>query len=147
MTGEIAMGNHKVTGVATPTADTDAVNKKYVDEKAGGTYPYQVYSTSSINIHIENGIYCGINNDELGKQFSSAGMLAYISGSLNPYYALPVVIYNNTGKELSLHMSNYTFKFAYINNQGAIGYIEYGKHITLQPEELITIFAVYGNRK
>ena len=32
MTGEIAMGNHKVTGVATPTADTDAVNKKYVDE-------------------------------------------------------------------------------------------------------------------
>lgn len=32
MTGALSMGNNKVTNVADPTADGDAVNKKYVDE-------------------------------------------------------------------------------------------------------------------
>ncbi len=33
MTGNIAMGSHKVTGLATPTASTDAATKGYVDGK------------------------------------------------------------------------------------------------------------------
>lgn len=33
MTGNIAMGNHKITGLAAPTADGDATNKKYVDDE------------------------------------------------------------------------------------------------------------------
>lgn len=32
MTGAIAMGGSKITGLGTPTADTDAATKKYVDE-------------------------------------------------------------------------------------------------------------------
>ena len=32
MTGAIAMGNNKITGLAAPSADTDAANKKYVDD-------------------------------------------------------------------------------------------------------------------
>lgn len=32
MSGEIAMGDNKITGLKAPTADTDAVNKKYVDD-------------------------------------------------------------------------------------------------------------------
>lgn len=32
MTGNLAMSNHKITGVATPAAATDAANKKYVDD-------------------------------------------------------------------------------------------------------------------
>lgn len=31
--GELAMGDHKITGVGTPENDTDASNKKYVDDK------------------------------------------------------------------------------------------------------------------
>lgn len=31
--GELAMGDHKITGVATPEEDTDACNKAYVDGK------------------------------------------------------------------------------------------------------------------
>lgn len=31
MTGELAMGNNKITGLGTPTTDTDAANKTYVD--------------------------------------------------------------------------------------------------------------------
>jgi len=31
MTGELAMGSNKITGLATPTATTDAVNKSYAD--------------------------------------------------------------------------------------------------------------------
>lgn len=32
MIGNLAMSNHKITGVAAPAADTDAANKKYVDD-------------------------------------------------------------------------------------------------------------------
>jgi len=37
MTGVLNMSNNKVTNVAAPTADVDAVNKKYVDDKATET--------------------------------------------------------------------------------------------------------------
>lgn len=37
MTGVLNMSNNKVTNVAAPTADGDAVNKKYVDDKATET--------------------------------------------------------------------------------------------------------------
>lgn len=37
MTGTLSMGNNKVTNVAAPTEDGDAVNKKYVDDKATET--------------------------------------------------------------------------------------------------------------
>ena len=36
MTGAIAMGSNKITGLGTPTADGDAATKKYVDDNAGG---------------------------------------------------------------------------------------------------------------
>lgn len=36
MTGAIAMGNNKITGLATPTADGDASTKKYVDDLISG---------------------------------------------------------------------------------------------------------------
>jgi hypothetical protein len=47
MTGNLAMGNHKITGLATPTLATDAVTKAYVDSltvsgviKADGSVPW-----------------------------------------------------------------------------------------------------------
>ena len=42
MSGDIAMGGKKVTGLGTPTADGDAVNKKYVDSKL----KFQWYDTN-----------------------------------------------------------------------------------------------------
>lgn len=36
MTGELAMGNNKITGLGTPTATTDAATKDYVDTEVGG---------------------------------------------------------------------------------------------------------------
>lgn len=39
MTGDLNMSSHKVTGVATPTADTDAATKGYVDSAAGTRIP------------------------------------------------------------------------------------------------------------
>ena len=38
MTGALAMGNNKITGLATPTADTDAATKAYVDAAGGIVY-------------------------------------------------------------------------------------------------------------
>ena len=34
MTGDLDVGNHKITNVATPTTNTDSANKKYVDDSA-----------------------------------------------------------------------------------------------------------------
>lgn len=34
--GDLPMGSHKITGLATPTSDADAATKKYVDDNAGG---------------------------------------------------------------------------------------------------------------
>lgn len=39
MTGAIAMGSNKITGLGTPTAGTDAVTKSYVDTSAAGGLP------------------------------------------------------------------------------------------------------------
>lgn len=39
MTGDLNMNSHKVTGVATPTAGTDAATKGYVDSAAGTRIP------------------------------------------------------------------------------------------------------------
>ena len=36
MTGNLAMGSNKITGLAAPTADGDAANKKYVDDAISG---------------------------------------------------------------------------------------------------------------
>ena len=36
MTGNLQMGNKKIVGLATPTANTDAATKKYVDDKPSG---------------------------------------------------------------------------------------------------------------
>lgn len=42
MTGDIAMGGKKVTGLGTPTADGDAANKKYVDDNVGGSGTFRL---------------------------------------------------------------------------------------------------------
>ena len=38
MTGDLNMSTHKITGVATPTGNTDAANKEYVDNAISGDY-------------------------------------------------------------------------------------------------------------
>ena len=38
MTGDLNMGTHKVTGLATPTGNTDAATKQYVDNATRGDY-------------------------------------------------------------------------------------------------------------
>ena len=39
MTGNIAMNGKKITGIATPSDDGDAANKKYVDDEVGKSLP------------------------------------------------------------------------------------------------------------
>lgn len=76
MEGEIAMGGQKITGLGTPTENTDAVTKAYVDRKVAvhkvtlklaswsSTLPYtQRVAVSSVqlgdNIHILGPVYTG----------------------------------------------------------------------------------------
>lgn len=53
MSGAIAMGSNKITGLGTPTAGTDAANKSYVDNVANGLTwkdSVKVASTSNVNL-------------------------------------------------------------------------------------------------
>ena len=50
MTGDLNMSTHKITGLATPTGNTDAVNKEYVDNAISGDYLPTSGGTMSGNI-------------------------------------------------------------------------------------------------
>ena len=54
MTGSLKMGNNKITGLATPTTNTDAATKKYVDDKPSGDGDFKkdgsVAMTGNLNL-------------------------------------------------------------------------------------------------
>lgn len=53
MTGALAMGNNKVTGVAAPSAGTDATNKNYVDALVAGlSWKHAVRAATTGNISL-----------------------------------------------------------------------------------------------
>lgn len=52
MTGNLKMGNKKITGLAKPTANTDAATKKYVDDNSGGSSG----STTSSRLTVDSNI-------------------------------------------------------------------------------------------
>ena len=58
LTGNLAMSNHKITGVAAPTADTDAANKKYVDD----TIPFKPAGKSYLTFSSPNSFILAVND-------------------------------------------------------------------------------------
>ena len=54
MTGNLNMGNKKIVSLATPTSNTDAVTKKYVDDNSGGSGDFKkdgsVTMTGNLNM-------------------------------------------------------------------------------------------------
>jgi hypothetical protein len=64
MTGAIAMGTNKITGLGTPTDATDAATKAYVDAVAEGLHVHEsARVTTDANVSIANGLE---NGDTLG---------------------------------------------------------------------------------
>jgi len=49
LAGNIAMGGNKITGLAFPTAGTDAAHKSYVDDEIGAIYPITVQTITQGN--------------------------------------------------------------------------------------------------
>ena len=49
MTGNLSMGNNKITDLGTPSASTDAVNKSYIDTLYGSTASAATSATSAAN--------------------------------------------------------------------------------------------------
>lgn len=54
MTGPIAMGNNKITGLATPTADADAATKGYVDKGTNYSFSLDKLACFAGTIEYEN---------------------------------------------------------------------------------------------
>ena len=58
MSGALSMGNNKITGLATPTDDGDAVNKDYVDNSfsnplLGATFIGTLTNTTAISVNFD----------------------------------------------------------------------------------------------
>ena len=60
MTGAIAMGTSKITGLGTPTADADATTKAYVDAVAEGLHIHaSVVAATTTNVNLANALENG----------------------------------------------------------------------------------------
>ena len=116
MSGAIAMGNNKITGLATPTASTDAATKGYVDDKS----PYVVltpYSTTFYgNSYIK--LYHSVTNSSHGYyrlEFAIPGSIVYVSGvrveapwaDSSSFVAYGLQVYSNsTNYELTINSTD-----------------------------------------
>lgn len=88
MTGNIAMGGNKLTGLGTPTSTTDAATKQYVDEKTSGS------SGSSLKLiakYVTTGSHtwsCPKTADYLAVIIGGGGGGSGAEGSYNANYAV-----------------------------------------------------------
>ncbi len=62
MTGAIAMNGNRITGVSTPTADTDAANKSYTDTKATAALKGAVTSSNAYTDRMTQTLRTEINS-------------------------------------------------------------------------------------
>ena len=100
MTGNIAMGDNKVTGLADPTANQDAANKKYVDDEiAKLTVDSELSDTSEKPV--QNKVAkAGI--DEVQTNLDKLGFSVDQNGALNQTAGndTAVVLKDSTGKRI-----------------------------------------------
>ena len=60
MTGDIAMGTNKITGLGTPTSSTDAATKAYVDSVTEGLHIHEsVVAATTTNVNLANALENG----------------------------------------------------------------------------------------
>ena len=72
------MNNHKITNLATPTADTDAATKAYVDEAPVGTLSCAIYTGSA---YPANTVYCPDGYTATGGGATYSNCETYPSGN------------------------------------------------------------------
>lgn len=129
MTGDLNMGTHKVTGLATPTGNTDAANKEYVDNAVSGDYLPTTGGTMSGDIDMNgntihnvkdpvnaqdaaNKEYVDAIGEGVGKNFlPTAGgtMSGGIDMSNNTISRLGGLIFGDNGYQLRVINEKFTF--------------------------------------
>lgn len=139
---EVGVSNQRITDVATPTANTDAANKAYVDSKVGGSNVISKYgSFTSLNAldvtfteydatkcywcNIFIAIY-GLGADQYNDQTLTAGGM--INRGLSGKLYLCGQILNNSIKNtediipIPLTLTNHALKFDFEVTSGSTGY-------------------------
>lgn len=88
MTGDITMGSNKVTGLGTPTSDTDAATKKYVDDTVNTfVAEYGVTTSAQIEAAINADKVCLVHSDYFGTESDAiyANCLDSIDGPVHVF--------------------------------------------------------------
>lgn len=109
--GEINANNHRIYGLPTPVSDTDAVNKKYVDDKIGiTTQTYRLSQRTITANHSFNGTL-NVNiplNKFIGVYFASNTSLLYsysLSVNNNEVDAIYIIAHNHTSFDITANIS------------------------------------------
>lgn len=134
MSGNIAMGGKKVTGLGTPTANGDAATKGYVDEQTNGLSRPMTQLTK---FRIYPGPGTGIDVSCSGTVQLYATNLR---GANTASYLLPINIYCIGETTLSITGSQ---KIAYITSSGTIGTLDSSHALTLSAFHSTTLIGVY----
>ncbi len=151
MTGQIAMGNHKVSGVAVPTADSDAATKKYVDDKlgtAGLTYYCLGLTAGNNNTNYISVNKAGTSDGSKSKitlTLAQSGTATGIYANARTYCCPVMLLSKAAGGTVSAEEYGYNITYLY-NGQLKIKQITKDGDRTIETlgkNEVLTVLAVY----
>ena len=151
MTGQIAMGNHKVSGVAAPTADSDAATKKYVDDKlgtAGLTYYCLGLTAGNNNTNYISVNKAGTSDGSKSKitlTLAQSGTATGIYANARTYCCPVMLLSKAAGGTVSAEEYGYNITYLY-NGQLKIKQITKDGDRTIETlgkNEVLTVLAVY----
>lgn len=80
MSGEIAMGGNKITGLGTPTDDADAATKAYADSLYTG-YHRQLTSADDLNTITDDGVYFYATGNAPANAYWNAASIVAVFGA------------------------------------------------------------------
>lgn len=142
MSGDIAMGGKKVTGLGTPTANGDAATKQYADnpyKTAVDTIAYRSVVQMSTNIRTPT--------TSIKLASSLTGAIVYsgitvITNSSGPLFdfILPVTLYNQFTSTTNVAVSSPSgYRLLFVKGGTSIASVGDGGSIPFSPGEMVVI--------
>jgi hypothetical protein len=81
ITGDLQMGGNKITGLGTPTSNTDAATKAYVDSGVAGLGTMATQNANAVSITGGTIAGCTINSTSIGATTTSTGAFTTLKSS------------------------------------------------------------------
>lgn len=153
MTGAIAMGGNKITGLGTPTEDGDAATKKYADETANAVQSaLDTHIADKANPHGVTKAQVGLENVDNVKQWADSNHPTTIEGygitdaaSASELSALTEKVNTNT-TNISDHIANVSNPHSVTKAQVGLGNVDNVRQYSAENEPPYPVTTVDGEK-